>query len=94
MKNETNGVYLSITSMKSRLKSVLVDVAIVLGIAGAAIMSLGVAAICGAICALIFGGSIENWTVLFILIDAGLVGWLLKQLIDNYWSDYERQTNL
>lgn len=80
--------------MKGRLKSVLVDVAVILGLAGAAVMTLGVAAICGAICALVFGGNVETWSIAFIVIDAGLVGWLLRRLVSDYWNDFERRTNL
>lgn len=80
--------------MRGRLRSILTDTAIVFGLVAAVTMTACVAAIFGAICSMIFGGSFAGWTFVMVCVDASLVVWLLRRLVNDYWEDYERKTNL
>ena len=80
--------------MKSRLKSLLTDIVVVLGFSAAVGMSVAIAAIAGAIMSLIFGGSTTAWASVFCVIDLVAVVVILGNLIRDYWKDYERRTNM
>lgn len=79
--------------MNPKLKSRLIDAAVVLGLIGAGLMSIGVACVLGAILSMIFGGTMTAWCIVTILVDLGLSAYLIKKLVTDYWDQFEK-TNM